>query len=227
MTTKYLASIQSLQEALLIEHQLPDILDMKDPASGALGAMSVTEVRQIVHRINGRCLTSATVGDLAMDARLISEALNAMSMSGVDYLKIGLFDEPHLHDCLVALEPTLKQLAQPVIAVLFAEQFSDATLVPTLAACGFSGVMLDTAIKQGQRLTQLWTQSALEDFVLQTKQAGILSGLAGALTVADIALLRPLKADYLGFRSALCEQQQRTSALNPDKLEQVRLALAS
>lgn len=227
MTTKYLASIQSLQEALLIEHQLPDILDMKDPASGALGAMSVTEVRQIVHRINGRCLTSATVGDLAMEPRVISEALNAMSMSDVDYLKIGLFDEPHLHDCLVALEPTLKQITQPVIAVLFAEQFSDASLVPTLAACGFAGVMLDTAIKQGQRLTQLWTQSALEDFVVQAKQAGMLTGLAGALTVADIELLRPLNADYLGFRSALCEQQQRTSALNPDKLEQVRLALAS
>ena len=225
MTTKYLASIQSMQEALLIEHQLPDILDMKNPMTGALGAMLVTEVTQIVQRINGRCLTSATVGDLNMDATVMSEALNAMSQSQVDYLKIGLFDDPNLHDCLEALKPKLKQLPQPVIAVLFADQISDATLVPTLAACGFAGVMLDTATKQGQRLTQLWSKTALERFVLQTRQAGILSGLAGALTFEDIAVLRPLNADYLGFRSALCEHQQRTAALNPNRLEQLRLAL--
>ncbi|EMR13790.1 hypothetical protein MPL1_03103 [Methylophaga lonarensis MPL] len=227
MTTRYLASIQSMAEALLIEHQLPDILDMKNPATGALGAMSITEVTEIVRRINGRCLTSATVGDLAMDATVISEALNAMSQSRVDYLKIGLFDDPDLEDCLEALKPQLKQLPQPVIAVLFADQISDASLVPTLAACGFAGVMLDTASKRGQRLTQLWSKTALENFVLQTKQAGMLSGLAGALKFEDITALRPLNADYLGFRSALCDQQQRTAALNPDRLEQLRLALAA
>ncbi|RLA00090.1 MAG: hypothetical protein DRQ42_06280, partial [Gammaproteobacteria bacterium] len=39
--SKWLASVQSLEEAQTLLPVLPDILDMKNPAEGALGALKV------------------------------------------------------------------------------------------------------------------------------------------------------------------------------------------
>jgi uncharacterized protein (UPF0264 family) len=49
--------------------------------------------------------------------------------------------------------------------------------------------------------------------------------LAGALKIEDIALLKDLGADYLGFRSALCHQRQRTSELKPELARHIQLRL--
>ena len=53
----------------------------------------------------------------------------------------------------------------------------------------------------------------------------LLCGLAGSLRLDDIARLAPLQADYLGFRGALCVQQQRTAQLDEVRLRQIRDAL--
>lgn len=63
MITKWLASVESLEEARLLVEQLPDILDMKNPSKGALGALNHQTVTEIVNWINKGCLCSATVGD--------------------------------------------------------------------------------------------------------------------------------------------------------------------
>ena len=82
---------------------LPDILDLKNPSQGALGALSVYDVETIVQWLDGRCLTSATVGDLPMKAPVIAEAVTAMASTGVDYVKVGLFADKNLQSCLLEL----------------------------------------------------------------------------------------------------------------------------
>jgi hypothetical protein len=53
----------------------------------------------------------------------------------------------------------------------------------------------------------------------------MISGLAGSLRLADIPLLLPLAADYLGFRGALCEGGERVEGLSARPLHQVRTAI--
>jgi len=220
--SKWLASVQSLQEAQTLLPVLPDILDMKNPSQGALGALSVDIVSQIVTMINGRCQTSATVGDLPMQAVPIQQAITEMAVSGVDYVKIGIFPDAELRHCIAQLEKTVKQLATPVIAVLFADNMPDINCMPLLKAAGFKGVMIDTAFKDGRHLGDHWSQSTLAEFVKSAKQHDMLCGLAGALRVEDIEILKPIGADYLGFRSALCQQRQRTSNLAIGLAEQIQ-----
>ena len=220
--SKWLASVQSLQEAQTLLPVLPDILDMKNPSRGALGALSVDIVSQIVSMIDGRCQTSATIGDLPMKAELIAQAMTAMAASNVDYVKIGIFPEAELTDCIVQLEETVKQLTTPVIAVLFADNMPKINCLPLLKAAGFKGVMIDTAFKDGRHLSDHWSQAKLADFVKSAKHHDLLCGLAGALRVEDIEILKPIGADYLGFRSALCQQRQRTSNLAVDLAEQIQ-----
>ncbi|MBL1321434.1 MAG: (5-formylfuran-3-yl)methyl phosphate synthase [Methylophaga sp.] len=225
--SKWLASVQSLEEAQALLPVLPDILDMKDPSKGALGALDVETVSQIVDLVAGRCQTSATIGDLPMNAELISASMIDMATSGVDYVKIGLFSASNLTECISRLEPTIKALSAPVIAVLFVDKEADISLLPLLKASGFHGVMVDTAIKKGQHLRAHWSELKLNAFVQQAHQHGLLCGLAGALRCKDIPSLAQQGADYLGFRSALCQQQNRTSRIDVKLARQVREAIKS
>ena len=223
--SKWLASVQSLDEAQTLLSCLPDILDMKNPAQGALGALPVDTVSEIVTLINGRCLTSATIGDLPMQAELISKAMINMTASGVNYVKIGLFPDANLQQCIKELENTVKKLKTPVIAVLFADKMPNFDCISLLKESGFKGVMVDTAIKNGLHLRDHWNEQQLTTFVKAVKEQDMLCGLAGALRIEDIPLLQPLNADYLGFRSALCQQGQRKSLLQLERVEQIKLAI--
>lgn len=223
--SKWLASVQSLEEAAILLPVLPDILDMKNPSQGALGALSVATVSQIVAMINGRCRTSATIGDLVMEAKVIQPAMTKMASSGVDYVKIGVFPDNNLQSCLMELAEAVQKLATPVIAVIFADKPPTQDYLPLLKAAGFHGVMVDTAIKNGQHLLDHWNLAKLEAFVSESKKHHLLCGLAGALRHQDIKVLAPLNPDYLGFRSALCVQRQRTSGLQINLATQIQQAL--
>lgn len=223
--SKWLASVQSLEEAETLLPALPDILDMKDPSQGALGALSVAVVSKIVSVIDGRCQTSATIGDLPMQADLIKTAMIKMASSGVDYVKIGLFPDDNLQRCIIELADTVKKLSTPVIAVIFADESPDNDYLPLLEASGFYGVMVDTALKNGKHLLEHWDLLKLEQFVTAAKHHNLLCGLAGALRLEDIAVLRPLSADYLGFRSALCLQRQRSSSLQISLAKQLQQSI--
>jgi len=220
--TKWLASVQSLAEAQILLPTLPDILDMKNPSKGALGALNVETVTEIVELIDGRCQTSATIGDLPMQAEVISSAMIDMASSGVDYVKIGLFPDVDLINCIIALESTVKLLKVPVIAVIFADKPPQEDVISVLNESGFQGVMVDTAIKNGQHLLDHYDDDALSSFVSAVHQQKMMCGLAGALRIEDIELLQPLEADYLGFRSALCNQHKRTSTLQLDLAQHVQ-----
>ncbi len=223
--TRWLASVQSLNEAQALESCLPDILDLKNPSSGALGALPLTTVSAVVNWLDGRCLSSATVGDLPMQADKIAKAIVAMAETGVDYVKVGLFAATNLRACLNGLTPTLTAIKAPVIAVLFADEDVELDLLPLIQQAGFSGVMVDTAIKNGQSLLTHWSQDRLSNFVSQARQLNLLCGLAGSLRIEDIDKLEPLGADYLGFRSALCDQQQRTRGLQAARARSVQQRL--
>lgn len=223
--TKWLASVQSLEEAQQLASTLPDILDMKNPAKGALGALSVETVSAIVDWVQGRCLTSATVGDLVMQADVIADAIASMTETDVDYIKVGLFADPTLTSCLQDLTSRLTASGKPVIAVLFADQHYDLTLLPLIKQSGFSGVMVDTASKNGKSLLDHWSVDMLTAFIETARRLDMLCGLAGALRLNDIERLEVLGADYLGFRSALCRQHQRTDSLDPAMARQVQQRL--
>jgi uncharacterized protein (UPF0264 family) len=221
--TKMLASVNSVAEALLVLNAEVDIIDLKQPASGALGALDTALVTEIVEKIAGRCPVSATVGDLPMQPQLIFNAVKAMAETGVDYVKIGFFPDGDSF----AVAEKLSELAKThqLIAVLFADTQPDFALIPALKTAGFKGVMLDTMNKQQGSLTQVMSLSDIEQFINLARTQALLCGLAGSLKLADIAALLPLQADYLGFRGALCVGQDRTWQLHPAAIAQIKQAI--
>lgn len=216
-----LASVNSLEEARLVRQLNVDIIDLKQPAQGALGALDVDSVAEIVAALKPSAKISATVGDLPMQPDLLSEAVHAMVATGVDYVKIGFFPGGDWSGSVDALAGIARQ-GQALIAVLFADTEPDFTMIETLADAGFRGVMLDTMDKQRGSLTELMAIDELQQFVQAAKACEMLTGLAGSLKVNDIADLLPLNADYLGFRGALCRQNRRTSALDEGQVLEIK-----
>ncbi len=166
---------------------------------------------------------SATVGDLPPDPRIIVAATEKIADTGVDIVKIGLLPGADRDACLPPLASIARR--QPLVAVLFADQAPDLDLIPRIAGAGFVGVMLDTADKAGGPLTSQTSPQFLASFVATARREGLLSGLAGSLRLADIPVLRPFGATYLGFRGAVCEHSVRAGRLDPVRLDEILLAV--
>ena len=186
--------------------------------------LPLTTITDTVEYINNNAQTSATIGDLTADSGEVPDAVRAMQTTKVDFIKIGLFsrggDLSELINSLSAEASNYK-----LIAVLFADQPLNLSLLPQLAEAGFHGVMLDTATKQGSGLRANLSDQDLARFVQTARQLGLVSGLAGQLSTSDIPTLLPLNPDYLGFRSALCVQHKRTQALDSKSITSVRRLL--
>ncbi|WP_343222981.1 (5-formylfuran-3-yl)methyl phosphate synthase [Methylogaea oryzae] len=215
-----LASVTNLEEARLALQGGADIIDLKNPVAGALGALQHDAVRRIVRELQGGKPISATVGDLPMEPQRLAQAVQAMGDTGVDYVKIGFFAGGDRQGCLDALRPLADE--RRLIAVLFADQQPDFAWIEAIAAAGFAGAMLDTANKGHGGLRQVMAPTRLAEFVDTTRSHRLLCGLAGSLRAEDIAHLLPLRPDYLGFRGALCEQRRRTASLDSEALARVR-----
>lgn len=208
-----LASVMNKEEALLVLNAQVDIIDLKQPSSGALGALNINVVSDIVTIIKGQCPISATIGDLPMQPDLVFNAVKAMATTGVDYVKIGIFPEGDSQATLNKLVE-LKSLNLSLIAVLFADALPCLSIIKQLKILNFKGVMLDTMNKKTGSLTQIMPLESILAFVTMAKQQQLLSGLAGSLAKTDVKNLLTLNPDYLGFRGALCQQHNRVASLN-------------
>ncbi|HTW27489.1 MAG TPA: (5-formylfuran-3-yl)methyl phosphate synthase [Acetobacteraceae bacterium] len=215
-----LASVTGAAEAEIAFAGGADVIDLKDPGRGALGAVAPAVAHETVAAIAGRRPVSAVLGDLPMRPETVLAAAEAMAATGVDYLKLGIFAGGDVLACLKALAPLAAHLR--LVAVLFADGPPDLSLLPEIAAAGFAGAMLDTQEKAGKRLLDWMDLPALRRFVTECRDRGLMAGLAGALEAPDVPRLLVLAPDLLGFRGALTGPGGRGAALDPERLREIR-----
>ena len=210
--SKLLASVRSLDESHIVLNASADILDLKEPQQGALGALDVEIVREITNRYKKKCPISATAGDLPPDPQILIRKIEELADANVDYIKIGFFDETYFETCAGALRPLAQHHA--LIGVLFADQLYDFE-GPTrlLKNADFTGVMIDTIDKSRGSILQFTDMQTLDRFVTVAHDLSMLCGIAGSLTLSDIESFASLGADYLGFRTALCENSRRENPI--------------
>lgn len=221
-----LASVADLHEMGVARAGGADIVDLKQPAFGALGAWSQEALIAAVMLWNGwgkhRPALSATAGDQPMVPALLLAAAQRIADAGVPIVKVGLFASPHAGSCVEALAPLAARTR--LIGVLFADEGPDFGLIPVLGRAGFAGVMIDTADKKAGPLTEHLDPLTLSQFVGEARRHGLMTGLAGSLRLDDIPALAAAGPDYLGFRGALCTGG-RTGSLDPVKLASARARL--
>lgn len=222
--TGMLASVNCLDEAMLVMGEKVDIIDLKEPKAGSLGSLPDSLVKEIVKEVGGRCLVSATIGDLPMQPEIIYKAAKAMAETGVDYVKIGIFPDGDAASVLQKLKPLA--VSHKLIAVLFADKFPGLKFIDKIKSAGFSGVMLDSLDKTKGSLSRIMPLPEIDRFVRYANSRQLICGLAGSLRQEDVRILLPLRPDYLGFRGGLCEKQDRTERIDGPVVRKIRMSIA-
>lgn len=217
---QFLASVTTVEEALMAVAGGADIIDCKDPARGALGALPVATVAAIRAAVPATIPVSATVGDLPAEQGAVAGAARAMARSGCDIIKIGFFPGGDARATIAALG-ALDIAPVRIAGLLLADLDPRFDLIGAMAQAHFAGVMIDTARKGGGTLLDHQTPASLSQFAGLAQNRGLFAGFAGSLGLSDIAPLMRLKPDVLGFRGALCTSGSRTGPLDEQAVRAV------
>jgi len=219
--TLLLASVRSPAEARVCLGAGVDLIDLKEPAAGALGAVAPAVARAVVDTVRARVPVSATVGDLGgRDGRLPVIAA-ALLEAGVDILKVGCFDV-YAVEAIEAL--TRNYPGRPIVPVAFAEDPWRTLPLARLAACGVRLIMLDTRDKGGGGLLTRLDPAELFALGAATASEGLALGLAGGLALADLPAVLALRPAVVGLRGALCAGP-RAGELCPERVARARAAV--
>ena len=217
--TLMLASVTGPAEAAVALAGGADVIDLKNPADGALGAVPPAVVRDSVAAVAGRRQVSAVAGNLPFTPAAVLPAVTALAEAGAEWVKLGVVPG-EITATLHALEPLARRVR--LVAVLFADRDPNFAVLPLLAQAGFAGAMLDTAGKDAGRLLTHCDLPDLARFVAGCRAADLFCGLAGRLEPPDVPRLLLLQPGLLGFRGALCESGRG----GPIAAERVRLIRA-
>lgn len=232
--TQLLISVTSIEEAQIALENGADFIDLKDPEQGALGALPLDTITEIVSYVkansnSGNKLTSATIGDLPMKPELIAEKVEQLAATGVDIIKIGFFDDGENRfcddeTCLSALAPLAKN-GLKLIAVLFAENKYPYDFISSIKNAGFYGVMLDTAIKNGATFLDYFTEQEIQHLSENVSVHNLIFGLAGSLAIQHVAKTKEFNPSYMGFRGGVCVDNLRVFELDSVKIRAIRKLL--
>ncbi|HOT94850.1 MAG TPA: (5-formylfuran-3-yl)methyl phosphate synthase [Methanoregulaceae archaeon] len=204
-----LVSPSSLEEAR--SASAADIIDVKRPAEGSLGANFPWVIRAIAKMTDKP--VSAAIGDF--DNRPGGAALTALgaAAAGADYIKCGLMvDALDQAECLAkAVVRAVKESypAKKVVIAAYSDferlgTVSPFSVVPLAAEAGADLVMVDTGKKDGRSTFEFMDEGTLSRFVELGHDAGLGVALAGSLTFDDLPTLRRIEPDIIGVRGMVC-----------------------
>ncbi len=187
-----------------------DIIDVKDPATGALGLPRPWDVREARRVTPPDRPVTAALGDGPFEPRAAARTARLLSESGAAYVKLGLRDT-RVDDALATVRAVRAGLPPAVglIVVGFADfrraRAPDPIDLPDLtAAAGAQGCLVDTAVKDGRGLLDWLTEPALRALLAACRARGLSCGLAGSLRAADLPRIAALAPDIVGIRGAAC-----------------------
>jgi len=217
--TFMLASVVDAQEAETAVHHGADIIDVKDVRT-AFASVDPALVRKTVDAIGGQRPVSAVIGEPEMKPENLLRHATEIADAGVTYIKVGLYPHPTRRDSIEALSSLASRCR--LIGVMFADHGADESLIEVMAQNRFRGVMIDTFKKSNGRLFDHLDIAAIGRFVEVVHSRQLMAGLAGSLEAPDVPRLLLAAPDVLGFRRALCTNEDRTSSISPDAFDIVR-----
>ncbi|MEV5016621.1 (5-formylfuran-3-yl)methyl phosphate synthase [Streptomyces sp. NPDC053780] len=218
-----LVSPDGVEEALdcaeAAEHL--DIVDVKKPDEGSLGANFPWVIREIRAAIPADKPLSATVGDVPYKPGTVAQAALGAVVSGATYIKVGLYGCSTPEQAVDVMRGVVRAVKDHrPDAFVVASGYADAHRIgcvnplalPDIARrSGSDAAMLDTAVKDGTRLFDHLPPDVCGEFVRRAHDAGLLAALAGSVKTGDLADLARIGTDIVGVRGAVCEGGDRNA----------------
>ena len=219
---RLLVSVISAVEARRALAGGADVVDVKDPREGALGAPSPLVLSEVVRVVGGAAPISVALGDLPDLPHTAALAARGAVECGATYVKVGLRGVRSLDRAAAVMGAVLDAVGDQVavIAVAYADAGAldppalDAALLPDVVErTGIAGALVDTFVKDGRGLYAWLSEPAVAELVAHTRAAGGTFGIAGQLRLDD---LRRVDADVVGVRTAVCRGGDRAAELDSE-----------
>ena len=202
------------EEALEAIEGGADIIDVKNPKEGSLGANFPWVIKNIREITPNGMYVSATLGDVPYKPGTVSLAAAGAVVSGADYIKVGLYGTKSYDEALEVMENVVKSVKEfDDNALVVASGYADAHRVgaidpikiPRVAAeSGADLAMVDTAVKDGKTLFDFMDKDKLIEFNKNIHEYGLKSALAGSIKKEQLRLLYDIGCDVVGIRGAAC-----------------------
>jgi hypothetical protein len=206
-----MVSVTSEDEALEAMRGGADIIDVKNPFEGALGAQLPAVTRKIREGLPGIVEVSATLGDLPYLPGTASLAAVGAASLGIDYVKAGLFGVKNVEEALAmvqAIKSSLKSLGFKAKLVIcgYADHAEygciNPKILPEVAYKGEAeGILIDVKRKaEGLTLFNFIGEKEIVEIQAKTKRFGLFLALAGGLNLKEIEKCSQLRVDVIGVR---------------------------
>ena len=228
---RLLVSVTDAREARVAVEGGVDIVDIKNPVEGSLGAPGPRVIELVREVVPPERPVSAAIGDLPNLPGTAALAALGAARSGAAYVKVGLWGTSTTEEAVALLRAVSDAVdgGATVIAAAYADArrlpggpLPPAAVVEAARQAGVGGCLLDTGVKDGRGLFEWLTPEVLEALVAEGHAAGLEMALAGALRAEDLATVRATGADIVGVRSAACRDGRRTAPLDAEQIGRLR-----
>jgi uncharacterized protein (UPF0264 family) len=188
-----------------------DIIDVKRPAEGSLGANFPWVIRAV--RNLSEKPVSAAIGDFDFKPGGAALAAYGAAHAGADYIKIGLmFDgSERAEEVIEAVVKAVKDEFPDKYVVIAAYSdharlgaISPFAMSPIAAAAGADVAMVDTGMKDGKSTFDFMDEESLVEFTTLNREGGMQTALAGSLKFDHLPALRRINPDIIGVRGMVC-----------------------
>jgi uncharacterized protein (UPF0264 family) len=235
---KLLVSVVDAEEARAAAAAGADIVDVKNPAEGSLGAPLPDVIAAVRAVVPAELPVSAAIGDMPNLPGTAALAALGAARSGARFVKVGLWGVSTEAEAVELLRAVCGAVTGLPGTVVVAAAYADARRVPhallppkllprVADAAGVGVCLLDTAVKDGRGLLAWLSPPELAALVTDAHAAGLQVALAGALRLEDLPVVRAAGADIAGVRSAACGGGRRIGALDPERVRGLRSACAA
>lgn len=213
---KLLVSPSSIEEAKFCLDA--DIIDVKRPAEGSLGANFPWVIRNI-KKLAGNTPVSAAIGDYKPTPGNASLAAYGAACAGADFVKIGLMfsDKAAAKEVAAAVVKAVKDEFpnKNVVIAGYSDYvrlgtISPFDISPIAAEAGADYAMIDTGKKDGKSTFEFMNKDALQQFTDLNRKLGIGTALAGSLKFEDIPVLKEIDPEIIGVRGMVCGGDRTT-----------------
>ncbi len=236
-TPGLLVSVRSAAEALSALAGGADVIDVKEPNRGSLGAADDETISAIVCAVNGRAPVSAALGELVDLSNSPNGDAARTIVGGVSLFKIGLARCAALDDWQTRWQHAVDRLASNsnsnprAVAVVYADwraaqSPSPRDVLRAAIQCGSPALLIDTWNKSGGTLFDHWPSADLQTFLADLRSHDISVVLAGSLTSQNAKTAARLVPDLVAVRTAACEGG-RTGMVSEKKVRELKKTIAS
>ncbi|MDF2958129.1 MAG: 4--2-furancarboxaldehyde phosphate synthase MfnB [Candidatus Alkanophagales archaeon MCA70_species_1] len=205
-------SPKDLDEARAAVRGHADIIDVKNPREGSLGANFPWVIRRIKEEVS--VPVSATIGDFDFKPGTAALAALGAAVSGAEYIKVGLFGIKTAEQAIELLKAVVKAVKEfdggkKVVSAFYSDYSRIGSVspfeLPRIASeVDIDVAMVDTAIKDGKSTFEFLSENELKKFVADAHEFGLETAIAGSLKFEDIPAVKRINPDIIGVRGMLC-----------------------